>query len=338
MTVPATGPAIAVVVPAYRVTGQILAVIEAIGPEVSWIIVVDDGCPDRSGQYVVDHCRDGRVRVLFNERNLGVGGAVMRGYREAIACGAEILVKIDGDGQMDPRLLPRFVAPIADGRADYTKGNRFYDIHRLTGMPRARLIGNAVLSFLAKLSTGYWDIFDPTNGYTAIHARVVERLPLERISERYFFETDLLFRLGAVRAVVWDVPMDAVYAGERSNLRIRSVAGEFGRKHLANLGKRIFYTYYLRDFSIGSVELPAGVLLLAFGTVFGLRHWMLSAATGHPAAAGTVMLAALPVILGIQLLLAFLAYDIAAVPRRPLHPSLVRPGESAPAAGAVTGA
>lgn len=314
--------AIAVVIPAYRVRDRICSVISKIGPEVRWIFVVDDGCPERSGQAVTDHCDDSRVRVLFNEKNLGVGGAVKRGYREALVCGAEIIVKIDGDGQMDPALLSRFVAPIAEGRADYTKGNRFYDIHKLSDMPTARLIGNAVLSFLSKLSTGYWDLFDPTNGYTAIHARIVERLPLERISDRYFFESDMLFRLGAMRAVVLDVPMDAAYGEEQSNLRIRAVAGEFGLKHARNFSKRIFYNYLLRDFSVGSVELLAGAALLAFGTVFGLRQWMLSAMTGQPSGAGTVMLAALPVILGIQLLLAFLAYDIATVPRRPLHPSL----------------
>jgi hypothetical protein len=226
---------------------------------------------------------------------------------------------------MDPALLPRFVAPILDGRADYTKGNRFYDIRTLASMPTVRVIGNALLSFLSKLSSGYWDVFDPANGFTAIHARIVERLPLDRISPGYFFESDMLFRLGTIRAVVWDVPMDAIYGAEKSNLRIRRILGEFGRRQCVNFFKRIFYSYFLRDFSIGSVELLAGGVLLLFGVLFGVRHWLQSAASGVPSAAGTVMLAALPVILGIQLLLAFLAYDIAAVPRRPLHPSLPLP-------------
>lgn len=123
-----------------------------------------------SGEYVKAHCTDPRVTVVKHEKNKGVGGAVMTGYRAAIADGAKVIVKIDGDGQMDPSLLREFVMPILGGEADYTKGNRFYDLSNISRMPAMRLFGNAGLSFLAKLSTGYWNIFDPTNGYTAIHA------------------------------------------------------------------------------------------------------------------------------------------------------------------------
>jgi len=310
---------VAVVIPSYRVRRHILDVIAAIGPEVERIYVVDDCCPEASGDFVDQHCTDARVKVLRNAENLGVGGAVMRGYAAAVEDGLDVIVKVDGDGQMDPGLIADFVAPILRGEADYTKGNRFYDLEQIGAMPRIRIFGNAALSLLAKLSTGYWDLFDPTNGYTAIHADVVARLPLQKISRRYFFETDMLFHLSTVRAVTVDVPMHAKYGNEESNLKINKIFGEFLRKHVANFCKRIFYNYYLRDMSLASIELPLGLFLLVFGCVFGAYHWVLSWETGVPAAVGTVMLSALPIILGLQLVLAFLAHDIQSVPRRVLH-------------------
>lgn len=310
---------VAVVIPSYKVTRHILGVIAGIGPEVGRIYVVDDKCPDGSGAFVREHCRDPRVVVLEHAENQGVGGAVMTGYRAAIADGARVMVKIDGDGQMDGGLIPSFVGPILAGEADYTKGNRFFNLERLGAMPPMRLFGNAVLSLITKLSSGYWDLFDPTNGYTAIHADCARYLPFDKISKRYFFESDMLFRLNILGAVVADVPMDAVYGDEVSNLKISKVATEFFGKHLRNFGKRIFYNYYLRNMSVASIELPLGILLTLFGAVYGLSHWISSARTGVETPAGTVMLAALPVIMGVQLILAFLAHDVASVPRRPLH-------------------
>lgn len=310
---------IAVVIPCYKVTAHVLDVIQRIGPEVQSIFTVDDKCPDGSGAFIQQRCTDPRVQVLFNPENLGVGGAVMHGYRAAIAAGCDVIVKIDGDGQMDPRLLPSFVAPILAGEADYTKGNRFFDLEEIHQMPRIRIFGNAALSFLTKLSSGYWNLFDPTNGYTAIHARVAQHLPFAKISHRYFFETDMLFRLGTLRAVVVDVPMDAHYADEESNLRIGKILPEFLAKHTRNFTKRIFYNYYLRDMSLASLQLPAGLLLLGFGSVFGLAHWLSASASQSFSSAGTVMLAALPVMLGLQLLLAFVGHDVASVPTRALH-------------------
>lgn len=318
----ATASSVAVVIPCYRVTGHVLEVIGRIGPECDRIYVVDDGCPDGSGTLVEAECRDPRVRVIRHEQNLGVGGAVMTGYRAAIDSGAAVIVKIDGDGQMAPELLPNFVRPILDGEADYAKGNRFYDLTNVGRMPAIRLFGNAVLSFATKLSGGYWDVFDPTNGYTAISAEVARRLPLGKISRRYFFETDMLFRLNTLRAVVVDVPMDAVYGDETSSLRISRIFGEFLFKHLRNFAKRIFYNYFLRDFSAASVELLVGLALIAFGTTFGAAHWIQSAVIGAETPAGTVMVAALPVLVGIQLVIAFLNYDINSVPRRAIHPAL----------------
>jgi glycosyltransferase involved in cell wall biosynthesis len=312
---------LAVVIPCYRAKLHVLDVLAAIPPMVDSIHVVDDACPDDTGRHVEANCNDPRVRVHYNQHNLGVGGAVLRGYQEALACGAEIIVKIDGDGQMDPALIASFVAPIQSGEADYTKGNRFFDLTNIGRMPPLRIFGNAVLSFMAKLSTGYWDIFDPTNGYTAIHAVVARRLPVQKISQRYFFESDLLFRLNTLRAVVVDIPMDARYGDEVSNLRISRVTGDFLIKHVRNFMKRIFYNFFLRDLSVASFELVAGCILMLTGGVYGIVNWIESARTGHESAAGTVMLAALPLIIGLQFLLAFLNYDIASVPRRPIHVS-----------------
>lgn len=317
---PAEG--IAVIIPCHRVRRHIVGVIASLPALVSAIYVVDDCCPDGSGRLVEESVRDPRVRVLFNPENRGVGGAVMAGYRQAIADGATILVKMDGDGQMDPEMLPRLVAPLLRGEADYAKGNRFYDLAEIARMPRVRIFGNAVLSFLTKISSGYWDVFDPTNGYTALHSRVAARLPFSRISSRYFFETDMLFRLNTLRAVVTDIPMDARYGDETSGLKIGRIIGVFAVRHAVNIGKRIFYNYFLRDLSLASVELVLGTVLLLAGAATGVTLWASSAAEGVTTSAGGVMLAALPMLLGIQLLLGFIAYDIASVPRQPVHPKL----------------
>jgi glycosyltransferase involved in cell wall biosynthesis len=313
---------IAVVIPSYRVTQHILKVISQIPAEVWRIYVIDDACPDGSGKFVEAQVSDSRMRVIYHQKNQGVGGAVMTGYSAAIADGAEVIVKVDGDGQMDPRLIAHFAEPILAGEADYTKGNRFFDLEEIRAMPRVRLFGNAVLSLMTKLSTGYWDLFDPTNGYTAIHAEVASQLPFGKISRRYFFESDILFRLNTIRAKVVDVPMDAKYADEVSNMKISKILGEFLVKHARNFLKRIFYNYYLRDLSLASIELPLGVLLLLFGIGFGGYHWLDSARAGVATPAGTVMLAALPILMGLQFVMAFLGYDIASVPRRPRHTTI----------------
>ncbi len=310
---------VAVVIPCYRVKSHILDVLSRIGAEVNRVFVVDDACPDGSGWLVQEQCRDPRVIVLHHAVNQGVGAAVMTGYTAALKEDAEVIVKIDGDGQMDPSLISHFIAPILKGQADYTKGNRFYDLTHIGQMPAIRLFGNAALSFMAKLSTGYWNLFDITNGYTAIHAKAARRIAFDKVSPRYFFETDLLFRLSTIRAVVVDIAMDASYGSEKSSLRIGKVWLEFLVKHLRNFVKRVGYNYFLRDMTVASLELALGLCALLFGMVFGGYHWALGVATGLAAPLGTIMLAALPTMLGLQLILAFIAFDVANVPRRPIH-------------------
>ena len=311
---------IAVVIPSFRVTAHVLDVIARIGPEVATIFVVDDACPDGSGDFVTRNCRDPRVRVIRHEHNRGVGGAMITGYRAALDAGVDIVVKIDGDGQMDPTLISRIARPVATRQADYAKGNRFHSLWNVRRMPRVRLYGNAGLSFMTKLSSGYWGIFDPTNGYTAIHAAALEHIEFANVSERYFFETDMLINLGNARAVVADVPMEAVYGDEVSNLHIRKELWPFLRTHLREMSKRIFYTYFLRDFSPASLQLLFGALFLLFGAIYGSAQWYHSISSGQVASTGTVMIAVLPIILGVQFLLNFLSYDMANEPRVPIQP------------------
>jgi glycosyltransferase involved in cell wall biosynthesis len=311
-------PRIAVVVPCYRVGARVLGVLEAIGPEVERIFVVDDGCPDRSGDLVEERCADPRVAVLRHDVNRGVGAAMVTGYKAAQDAGADIVVKIDGDGQMDPGELMRFARPIIAGEADYTKGNRFFDFILLDEMPRLRLFGNALLSLVNKLASGYWNIMDPTNGYTAIHRAALSGLPLAKLDRGFFFESDMLFRLYTIRAVVKDVPLRAQYGDETSNLHVRRVLLEFPLKYAIATCKRIFYSYFLRDFNGGTLQIGLGVLLVAAGTLFGIGRWTHSTLTGIPTSSGQVMLAALPVLIGVQLLLGALQFDIQNVPGEPL--------------------
>jgi glycosyltransferase involved in cell wall biosynthesis len=309
---------IAVVIPAYRVCDHVLTVLQRIGSEVAKIYVVDDCCPDGSGRLVEEVSKDERVRVIFHETNLGVGGATLTGMKQAAADGADIVVKVDGDGQMDPALIPAFVGMIASGEADYTKGNRFFEPEGISEMPFTRLLGNAALSFLSKISSGYWHTFDPTNGFVAIHASLIALLPTEKISKRYFFESDMLFRLNVLRAHVVDVPMYSYYGDEVSSLKPHREVPRFAVAHMRNFGKRIVYNYFIRNFSLASLQLVIGMVSVLFGLVFGLVHWGMNS----PATAGTVMVAALPIIVGTQLLLAFLNYDIQSTPHSTLHPRL----------------
>ena len=265
---------IAAVVPCYGVGGRVLDVLARIGPEVSDVLVIDDACPEETGALVEERVRDSRVVVIRHERNRGVGGAVVTGYRAALAAGADVVVKLDGDGQADPALIPGLVAPLLAGRCDYAKGNRFFNPEDLSNMPWARLVGNAVLSFQAKMSTGYWSVMDPTNGLTAISAPVLRLLPLEKLAKGYFFESDVLFRLNTVRAVVRDFPMRASYDGEPSGLVIPRVVPLFLKGHARNTIRRIVYGYFLRGFSVASIQLAMSIPLLAFGAAFGLDRWI----------------------------------------------------------------
>lgn len=310
---------IAVVIPCYRVADQVLKVIAAVPPVVQRIYCVDDACPQASGNLIEAQCVDPRIRVLRHDANKGVGGAVMTGYRQALADGAEIVVKIDGDGQMPLEMLEALLQPLLAGRADYTKGNRFYFLRDTAGMPPVRLLGNAFLSFLTKLSSGYWQIFDPTNGFTAIHRAALNRLRLESIQSGYFFESDLLHHLYLARAVVVDVPVRARYGDEVSNLSVWKSILPFLHGNIRNFFRRLIYTYFIRDMNVASLEMLASIPLLLGGGLWSLWHLGRSISTGISATAGETLIGVLPIIMGFQMLLAAIHYDTQNAPGLPLQ-------------------
>lgn len=312
---PIAFPVVAVVIPAFKVSKYILEVVNNIGPEVKHIIIVDDHCPEFSGHYVKQNSSDTRIEVIFNDENTGVGGAVKRGYERALQLDCDIVVKVDGDGQMDPAKIQSLILPITKGLADYTKGNRFFDIQSIKRMPLLRIIGNTVLSVFAKFSTGYWSIFDPNNGFTAISRRTLERLPLSKIDSGYFFESDMLFRLNLIDSVIVDVNLPSIYNGEESNLKLVPVLVWFPYKHLRNFIKRVGYTYYLKGSNLASIVLPLGLILFFAGLIRSATAWAHSISSGIPTPTGTVVLSAVLLLSGLQFLLSFISIDTSSEPR-----------------------
>lgn len=311
-------PRIAVIIPSYRVGGTLLTVLEQIPAVVDHIYVVEDGCPDKSGCLAEKRCKDPRLRVLRHDKNRGVGAAMVTGYEAAVREGCDLLVKVDGDGQMDLGQLNRLVNPIIEGLADYTKGNRFYDLKALERMPLVRRWGNFALTLLAKAASGNWHISDPTNGYTALHRQAYLSLQPGRLAEDYFFETSMLVNLNIVRAVIVDIPIPARYGNETSSLSPGRSALTFPGKLWRSLLRRLFWRYYVYDINAVSLLLPLGLLLLGGGMLFGAYRWYLSAVRETLQSSGTVALALLPILLGGMLLLQALQMDFANFPKHPL--------------------
>jgi hypothetical protein len=247
---------------------------------------------------------------------------MISGFRKALELGAQIVIKLDGDGQMDPAHIPALITPLIQGKADYVKGNRFRDFQSLQQMPFVRRVGNLGLSFLTKAATGYWSVFDPTNGFFAIRAEILAQLPLEKIDHRYYFETSMLANLYLLGALVVDISIPARYGSETSNLSIRRTLFEFPFKLLITFFRRILLKYYIYDFSMMSLYLMIGVPLLLFGGIFGGVKWVTYASQNIPAPTGTVMLPTLSVILGIQILLSAIEIDMNSTPRKALSDPL----------------
>ena len=314
---------VAAVIPCYRVERDIHSVLQAVPAYIKHIIVVDDASPDSTADLVSASAReDNRILLLRHPSNRGVGGAMITGYLKALELGAQIVVKIDGDGQMDVDHLPKLLMPLIEGKADYTKGNRFRDFKSLQQMPFIRRVGNMGLAFLAKAATGYWHLFDPTNGFNAIRSEVLAQLPLDKIDRTYYFETSILANLYLIGAVVKDVPMPARYKGEVSSLLIHRILFEFPPRLFFTFLQRLLLKNFIYDFSMGSVYLLTGLPLLLFGLIFGIYKWIQYANIGIPAPTGTVMLPTLSVLLGIQLLLSAIEIDLRSVPTEPLSNSL----------------
>lgn len=316
---------VAAVVPAYNVAGHIMDVLRNAPAILTSIIVVDDGSADETATLVTHYSEiDRRIVFVPHARNQGVGAAMLTGFRKALELGADIVVKIDGDGQMPLWLVPDLVRPLATGEADYTKGNRFRDFDMLRSMPAIRKLGNVVLSFLAKGATGYWNCFDPTNGFVAIRADVLSQLPLHRIDRGYYFETSMLANLYILGAVVKEVPMAARYAGETSSLSIPRAMWQFPLKLIGSLVRRIVLKNFVYDFNLESLHLIAGLPLLLTGLLYGGYNWFWYATHNLAAPTGTVVLPSLLITIGVQLLLSAANLDLQSVPRDPINSGPMR--------------
>jgi glycosyltransferase involved in cell wall biosynthesis len=287
------------------------------------IIVVDDASPDETAEVLRTHAQeDHRITLICHETNQGVGGATLTGFRKALELGAQIIVKVDGDGQMDMTYLPDLLTPLIEARADYTKGNRFRDFQALQKMPLVRRMGNMALGFLTKAATGYWNLLDPANGFVAIRSNVLAQLSLDQIDRTFFFETSMLANLYLINAVVKDIPIPARYQGEISNLAIHKIVLEFPSKLLKTFIRRLILKNLIYDFSMASIYIFTGLPLLLFGLIFGITRWVYYASRDIPAPTGTVMLPTLSVLLGVQFMIAAIEIDLRSTPTESLSTPL----------------
>jgi glycosyltransferase involved in cell wall biosynthesis len=300
-----------VVVPAFNEEERIEATLRGQPEWVDRVVVVDDASTDRTVEVVEGRqASDSRIELIRNSKNLGVGGATLVGFRWSAENGADVLVKMDGDGQMDPAYLGELLTPVVEGKSDYAKGNRFLNTEELASMPKLRLWGNFFLTFLTKLASGYWHVFDPQNGYVALRADVFRKLPLEGIAKSYFFEDDMLVRLNVIGARVVDVPIPARYSGEKSSMSLLRIMITFPLLLFSRFWLRIYQKYVLRDFSPIALFYGLGIPLFTWGFFFGLAVWTHSIVYHNVATVGTVMLSALPVIVGLQLILQAVVLEI----------------------------
>jgi dolichol-phosphate mannosyltransferase len=318
------GLRVAVVIPSYRVARELPRVVQEMPECVDRIIVVDDASPDdlRGALSLVI---DSRLQIIVHEANQGVGGATVTGMLAALEEDADIIVKCDGDGQMDPCAIPALVHPIAVGWADHVKGSRYHHAKELGAMPRWRLLGNIGLTFLTKLCSGYWNVLDPVNGFFATRSDVLGRIRLTELSRRYFFETDLLIRLNIIEARVADLPQPARYGTEQSSLSVTRALWDFPWRLITGLVRRVFWRYLVYDVSPVAIFGITGLLLASFGLGFGCWQWFTHGIRNVPTPLGTIVLAALPLMLGFQLLIQALILDIANTPRATVRTSALIP-------------
>lgn len=300
---------VAIVIPAYRAATTIETVVRGALEVGDLVIVVDDACPERSGALVRD--LDPRVRVLRHEVNRGVGGATKTGIAEALRLGAEYIVKLDADDQMDATFVPDMIAILERvPEVDLVKGNRFADPDTLRTMPALRLIGNAGLTLMIKFSSGYWTIVDPSNGFVALRASAIGPRDLEALADRYFFEADLLCLLGLRRRVIAELEMPAIYGAERSSLSIPRVLLSFPPKLAARFLRRLLVNYLIVEINVGSLCGLIGIPIFLFALAFGGHEWAVSVGSGIPRPTGTIVLALLLFMIGFQLTLQALLYDV----------------------------
>ncbi len=304
---------VAVVIPAYQAEKSVAQVVRGFAARANWVIVVDDASSDGTSERV-RALNLPNVVLLRHERNRGVGGAMKTGIVAAQERGVDIVVKADADDQMDPAYFDVLLEPLLQGAADVSKGNRWYDRAALGSMPRARRYGNVALAFMTRLASGHWRIFDPNNGYLAWRTDLLRIMDFNAIPERYTFEAGMLIEIGMLGGLVRDVPIPARYGSETSYLRVQRALFEFPRFLARGAIRRLWMRYFVYDFTAVSLFLVSGLLFMAFGVSFGTVKWIQSVSTGVPATAGTVILAALPVLMGFNLLLQALILDIQSVP------------------------
>jgi glycosyltransferase involved in cell wall biosynthesis len=312
------GARIAAVVPAYKEEKMIGTVIETMPSYVDHIVIVDDCSPDDTSG-VVRSYRDKRVTLIRHTVNQGVGGAIITGHRAAMELGADVNVIMAGDAQMDPLYLPGLLDRVTSDGYGFAKANRFFSPESFAGMPKYRVFGNIVLSFMTKLASGYWHLFDPQNGYTAVRTEVLKRVPLDNVARRYSFENDLLIHLNILQVPAIDVPIPAVYGNEVSSIKLGRVIPELLNLLTKGFWRRVWYRYVLWSFSPIALLLVLGLILTAVG--LGVAIWVcFQVAASVVATAATVMLAALPLMIGVQMLISALQLDIQASPSTPNYP------------------
>ncbi len=300
---------LAVVIPAFKAGGTIASVVEAIPSFVDWIIIVDDASPDQQ-EKVIRSLEDPRIILLAHEKNKGVGGAMVTGYKKALDLGADLIAKIDADGQMDPEYLDRFARVAILHGCDYVKANRFGHLDALPAMPLARLLGSLILTFLTKIASGYWNVFDPQNGYVMITRDMLCRLDLKRLDQDWFFENAMLINLNILRARIGEIFLPARYGDEGSTMKLSGIISTFPGKLLSGFLFRVYQKYIFRSVSPFFLLVVFGALTIGWGTIWGSFAWYRSIATGVPATTGTVILALLPLLLGFASVLQAFVFDV----------------------------
>ncbi|MDR1441557.1 MAG: glycosyltransferase family 2 protein [Bifidobacteriaceae bacterium] len=305
---------IGVVVPAYKEEAHIESVIRTMPELVDKVVVVDDHSPDRTGE-LARAAADQRTEVISHDVNQGVGGAIVTGHRRVLELGMDVSVVMAGDGQMDPDYLPALLDPIADHGYGFTKANRFYSSTSFEGMPKHRIFGNMILTILTKAASGYWNLVDPQNGYTACTADSLNRLPLAKVHRRYDFENDLLIWLNIADVRAKDVNVPAVYGAETSGMNLIKVAPRILWTLITGGWRRMWRKHILWSFSPIALLMLAGFALTVFGLAVGTWATIWSLTNGVSASTGTWLLGVAPTIVGVQFLVEGLVLDIQATPK-----------------------
>lgn len=301
---------VTVAIPCYNVEQHLEQVVSGLPPFVDSILLIDD-CSTDGTPTLVDRLADSkRIVSIHHERNQGVGGAMKTAFRKAIKLEADVVVKLDGDGQMDPSYIAPLVEALSD--AEFAKGNRLFDRRMLRRMPTIRRVGNMGVGFMVKAASGYWNVSDPVNGFFAIRTSTLQQMDLERVADRYFFESSMLIEMHYTGARIREVTMPAIYADEHSNLSVGKTLFSFPPRLTAAWLRRLHLSYFVYDFNICSLYILVGLPSFLFGLIFGLCEWIHYASISSPSPTGTIMVAVLTFILGFQMLLAAAQYDITA--------------------------